>query len=174
MLRPEIEELVQVFEDTVFPFNKYSRRRADFKGSQLHLQGLIKAYTTNFQYKKIFSSRTAGRLAQLCSFDRCGYFREQCEGIRASPSSLLLTALHESNGHARPSQTLHSRPLMTMCTPLLKRKLPSLVHSVQCVSACIWRDDPAGKTGKHGGWHEPPWASMAGGMSRHGQAWRVA
>ena len=42
LLRPEIEELVQAFEETVFPFNKYNRRRADFKGSQLHLQGLLK------------------------------------------------------------------------------------------------------------------------------------
>ena len=59
-LRSSIADLVSAFEDCVFPFNRYTRRKADFKGSQLHLQGLIKAVITDFNYKKFYSTRTAG------------------------------------------------------------------------------------------------------------------
>ena len=59
-LRSNIADLVSAFEDCVFPFNRYTRRKADFKGSQLHLQGLIKAVITDFNYKKFYSTRTAG------------------------------------------------------------------------------------------------------------------
>jgi uncharacterized protein YegL len=59
-LRGNITDMAGVLEEHVFPNNKYTRRRADFKGSQLHLQGLIKAVVTDFNYKKFFSSKTAG------------------------------------------------------------------------------------------------------------------
>ena len=59
-LRPEIDDLVATFDESIFVINRYSRRRGDFKGSQLHLPGLLKAFVTDFRYKKIFSSRTAG------------------------------------------------------------------------------------------------------------------
>jgi uncharacterized protein YegL len=52
--------MVAVFEDDVLPINKYTRRRADLKGSQLHLPGLIKAVISDFNYKKFFSTRTSG------------------------------------------------------------------------------------------------------------------
>eukprot|EP00300_Choanocystis_sp_HF-7_P002491 c11890_g1_i1.p1 GENE.c11890_g1_i1~~c11890_g1_i1.p1 ORF type:complete len:743 (-),score=203.59 c11890_g1_i1:48-2276(-) len=60
LLKPDIEELVDVLEERVLPYNYFTRRRGDFRGSQLHLQGLIKAVISDFSYKKIFSSRTAG------------------------------------------------------------------------------------------------------------------
>lgn len=56
----DINELALVLEDCVFPNNKYTRRRADLKGSQLYLPGLIKAVVTDFNYKKFFSNKTAG------------------------------------------------------------------------------------------------------------------
>jgi hypothetical protein len=55
-----VSELADVLTDVVFPNNKYTRRRADFRGSQLYLPGLIKAVITDFSYKRFFSSRTAG------------------------------------------------------------------------------------------------------------------
>eukprot|EP00743_Colponemidia_sp_Colp-15_P013099 GILK01015097.1.p1 GENE.GILK01015097.1~~GILK01015097.1.p1 ORF type:complete len:1309 (+),score=173.68 GILK01015097.1:591-3929(+) len=55
-----VDELSAVFEDLVFPNNKYTRKRADFKGTSLYLPGLIKAVITDFNYKKYFSTRTAG------------------------------------------------------------------------------------------------------------------
>lgn len=59
-LKSSIADTVAVLEEHVFVNNKYTRRRPDFKGSQLHLQGLIKAVITDFAYKKFFSSKTAG------------------------------------------------------------------------------------------------------------------
>ena len=56
----QIEDLVVVFEEAVFPNNRFTRRRGDYHGSSLHLPGLIKAVSTDFNYKKIFSSKTAG------------------------------------------------------------------------------------------------------------------
>jgi uncharacterized protein YegL len=49
-----------VFETAVLPQNEYTRRRADTRGSQLYIPGLIKAVSTDFAYEKIYSSRTAG------------------------------------------------------------------------------------------------------------------
>ena len=49
-----------MLSDVVFPNNKYTRRRADYRGSQLYLPGLIKAVITDFSYKRFFSTRTAG------------------------------------------------------------------------------------------------------------------
>ena len=54
-----INELSNVMEDYVMPCNKFSRRRADFSG-QLYLPGLVKAIATDFAYKRIGSSKTAG------------------------------------------------------------------------------------------------------------------
>jgi len=59
-LRSTINELVSAFEDFVFPFNIHTRRKPDFKGSQFHLQGLMKAEITDFTYKKIYSTKSAG------------------------------------------------------------------------------------------------------------------
>ena len=59
-LAREVEDLADVLDEVVIPNNRFTRRRADFKGSQLHLQGLIKAVITDFTYKRFFSSRTAG------------------------------------------------------------------------------------------------------------------
>jgi Mg-chelatase subunit ChlD len=58
-LGSHVTELAAVFEDVVFPHNKFARKRADLKGP-IYLPGLIKAMSTNFSYKKIFSSKTAG------------------------------------------------------------------------------------------------------------------
>jgi hypothetical protein len=59
-LQSEIADCVTVFEEYMMPVNRFTRRRADLSGSQLYLPGLIKAVSTNFTYKKIFSTRTAG------------------------------------------------------------------------------------------------------------------
>lgn len=59
-VRSSTADLVSAFEDCVFPFNRFTRRKADFKGPQLHLQGLIKAVITDFNYKKFYSTRSAG------------------------------------------------------------------------------------------------------------------
>lgn len=55
-----IERLVTVFEESVFPVNKYTRRKAHFRGSSLYLPGLIKAVISDFNYKKFFSIKAAG------------------------------------------------------------------------------------------------------------------
>lgn len=44
----------------VLPTNLFTRRRADLRGSQLHLPGLIKAIATQYNYKRYFATRTAG------------------------------------------------------------------------------------------------------------------
>jgi hypothetical protein len=59
-LQSEVADCVTVFEEYMMPVNRFTRRRADLSGSQLYLPGLIKAVSTNFTYKKIFSTRTAG------------------------------------------------------------------------------------------------------------------
>jgi Mg-chelatase subunit ChlD len=56
----EIDHLTEVLEEAVLPCNRYTRRQAALKGSQLHLPGLMKAACTDYRYKKIFSTRTAG------------------------------------------------------------------------------------------------------------------
>lgn len=57
---PTVTELAGVFEEVVFPNNRYTRRRADQRGAQLYLPGLIKAVLSDFNYKKIFSTKSAG------------------------------------------------------------------------------------------------------------------
>ncbi|CAM9429981.1 unnamed protein product, partial [Ectocarpus sp. 6 AP-2014] len=59
-LREVTRSTVSVLEDHVLPHNKFTRRQAAFKGSQLHLPALIKAVATDFNYQKFFSARTAG------------------------------------------------------------------------------------------------------------------
>ncbi|CAF3997088.1 unnamed protein product [Rotaria magnacalcarata] len=55
-----IDDLMSVFSDVVFPFNKFTRRRAALRGSSLYLSDLIKAMTSEWSYKKIFSLKLAG------------------------------------------------------------------------------------------------------------------
>jgi hypothetical protein len=55
-----IDDLSTVLGDVVFPLNKFTRRRAALRGSSLYLPGLIKAMTTEWSYKKIFSAKLAG------------------------------------------------------------------------------------------------------------------
>lgn len=55
-----IDDLSSVLGDIVFPLNKFTRRRAALRGSSLYLPGLIKAMTTEWNYKKIFSAKLAG------------------------------------------------------------------------------------------------------------------
>jgi uncharacterized protein YegL len=59
-LSSEITRLAQVLEDCVFPFNKYTRRKGDLRGSTLYIPGLIKAIATDFTYKKYFGALSAG------------------------------------------------------------------------------------------------------------------
>jgi hypothetical protein len=56
----QITDLVNVFEDYMFPFNKFTRRKADLKGSSIYLPGLIKAVITDWTYKKYLSSQSGG------------------------------------------------------------------------------------------------------------------
>ena len=55
-----IDDLSVAFGDVVFQLNKFTRRRAALRGSSLYLPGLIKAMTTEWSYKKIFSAKLAG------------------------------------------------------------------------------------------------------------------
>eukprot|EP01127_Copromyxa_protea_P008978 TRINITY_DN2080_c0_g1_i4.p1 TRINITY_DN2080_c0_g1~~TRINITY_DN2080_c0_g1_i4.p1 ORF type:complete len:7466 (-),score=1064.85 TRINITY_DN2080_c0_g1_i4:44-22441(-) len=55
-----IQRLVLVFEESMFKMNKYTRRKAHFRGSSLYLPGLIKAVITDFNYKKFFSVKASG------------------------------------------------------------------------------------------------------------------
>ncbi len=43
--------MVYALEESVFPVNKYSRRKGDIRGGTLYLPGLIKAYCSNWTYK---------------------------------------------------------------------------------------------------------------------------
>jgi hypothetical protein len=54
-----ITACTKVLEDYVFPFNRFTRRKPDLKGT-LHLPGLIKAVITDFNHKKIFATKSAG------------------------------------------------------------------------------------------------------------------
>ncbi|CAF1154913.1 unnamed protein product [Rotaria magnacalcarata] len=83
-------------EDYVMPCNKFSRRRADFSG-QLYLPGLVKAIATDFAYKRIGSSKTAGGKRQYSimfvidtSMSMIGHL-EHCaiEGLLLLTSSLI-------------------------------------------------------------------------------------
>jgi midasin (ATPase involved in ribosome maturation) len=59
-LSGETQSLISVFEDHVFPVNKWTKRKAHFRGSSLHLPGLIKAVITDFNYRKFYSVKAAG------------------------------------------------------------------------------------------------------------------
>jgi len=59
-MKPLINEMTQVLEDHVFPNNKFTRRKADVRGSCIYLPGLLKAITTEWSYKKWLSTQTAG------------------------------------------------------------------------------------------------------------------
>lgn len=67
-LLKEVEKLSSVFEDFVFPVNKFSKRKAHVRGSSLYLPGLIKAVITDFNYRKFFSVKAAGgkRVYSVC------------------------------------------------------------------------------------------------------------
>ncbi|UJR19420.1 hypothetical protein I4U23_022550 [Adineta vaga] len=88
-----ITELSNVIEEYVMPCNTYSRRRADFSGP-LYLPGLVKAVATDYTYKRIGSSKTAGGKRQYSiifaidtSMSMIGHL-EHC----AMESLLLLTS----------------------------------------------------------------------------------
>ena len=56
-----IDGLVRVLEESVLPFNKYTRKKGDVRGSNLYIPGLIKAIATDFtDCKKIFANMKAG------------------------------------------------------------------------------------------------------------------
>ena len=65
LLAADTTALAASFEDDVFQFNRFTRRKAALKGSTLYLPGLIKAIITDFNFKKIFGSRTAGGRRQF-------------------------------------------------------------------------------------------------------------
>eukprot|EP00475_Leptophrys_vorax_P039493 TRINITY_DN7141_c0_g1_i1.p1 TRINITY_DN7141_c0_g1~~TRINITY_DN7141_c0_g1_i1.p1 ORF type:complete len:476 (-),score=133.21 TRINITY_DN7141_c0_g1_i1:2214-3641(-) len=56
----QVTDLAMVLEETLFPYNKFSRKKASVKGSSLYLPGLIKAISTRWQYKKIMCVKNAG------------------------------------------------------------------------------------------------------------------
>jgi len=55
-----IQSFVQMFEDVFFEPNQFTRYKASGKGSSLHLPGLIKAVSSNYNYKKYFRVKQAG------------------------------------------------------------------------------------------------------------------
>ncbi|CAF0973759.1 unnamed protein product [Adineta steineri] len=55
-----IDDISTVLGDVVFPFNKFTRRRAALRGSSLYMPGVIKAMTSEWSYKKIFGAKLAG------------------------------------------------------------------------------------------------------------------
>ena len=59
-LGQQVDDYVDAVQSSLLPCNKFTRRRADLKGSNLHLPGLIKAVISDFNYRKIFSTKTAG------------------------------------------------------------------------------------------------------------------
>ncbi len=60
ILNKEISDNEEVLEDIILPNNKFTRRKADSKGSSLYLPGLIKAIASDFTYTKIFSNKNTG------------------------------------------------------------------------------------------------------------------
>ncbi|GMH42187.1 hypothetical protein BSKO_10106 [Bryopsis sp. KO-2023] len=55
----QIDSMVEALEECL-PVNVYTRNKASERGTSLHLQGLIKAVTTKFNYKKYFSAKKSG------------------------------------------------------------------------------------------------------------------
>jgi len=96
LLASDIAALATVFEDDVFQFNRFTRRRAALKGSTLYLPGLIKAIITDFNFKKIFGSRTAGGRRQYSVtilVDISASMMGQMESAVAATLVMLTTAL---------------------------------------------------------------------------------
>jgi hypothetical protein len=50
-----VDDLVNVFQDEIFPFNKFTRRKAALKGATLHLPGLIRAVISDWFVRLVFS-----------------------------------------------------------------------------------------------------------------------
>jgi hypothetical protein len=59
-MSPQITDLTQVLEESVFPFNAYTRRKGALRGDSLYTPGLMKAFATDFHYRKYFASLSAG------------------------------------------------------------------------------------------------------------------
>ncbi|CAF3120536.1 unnamed protein product [Rotaria sp. Silwood2] len=55
-----IDDVSIVFDELVFPFNRFTRRRGALRGSSLYMPGVIKAITSDWNYKKIFGAKLAG------------------------------------------------------------------------------------------------------------------
>ena len=60
LMNKEISDYEEVLEDVILPNNKFTRRKADSKGSSLYLPGLIKAIASDFTYTKIFANKISG------------------------------------------------------------------------------------------------------------------
>eukprot|EP01013_Petalomonas_cantuscygni_P043696 TRINITY_DN8389_c0_g1_i2.p1 TRINITY_DN8389_c0_g1~~TRINITY_DN8389_c0_g1_i2.p1 ORF type:complete len:1242 (+),score=254.24 TRINITY_DN8389_c0_g1_i2:255-3980(+) len=52
--------MTDVVEERLLPANVFTRRQASTRGAQLDLRGLMRAYITEWTYKKIFAAKTAG------------------------------------------------------------------------------------------------------------------
>ncbi|CAF2481296.1 unnamed protein product [Rotaria sp. Silwood2] len=55
-----IDDVSVVLGELVFPFNRFTRRRGALRGSSLYMPGIIKAMTSEWNYKKIFGAKLAG------------------------------------------------------------------------------------------------------------------
>ena len=56
----QITDYADVLQTTVFPPNKFTRKKASSKGSDLYMPGLVNAFITNFNDKKIYSIKKEG------------------------------------------------------------------------------------------------------------------
>jgi uncharacterized protein with von Willebrand factor type A (vWA) domain len=56
----EVTQLLACLEDSAFPHNKWTRRRASLNGATLYLPGLIRAICSSWNYKKIWAQKLAG------------------------------------------------------------------------------------------------------------------
>lgn len=59
-----IQDVATVLREAVMPTNKYTRRSASETGNSIHLPGIIRAETSNNNYKKVFSRKLAGGKAE--------------------------------------------------------------------------------------------------------------
>lgn len=59
-VRAQVERLVQVLEGEVLPHNKHTRKKAAESGPSLHMQGLLRAASTNYRELKIFARKAGG------------------------------------------------------------------------------------------------------------------
>ena len=53
-------EIAAALEDGLLSVNRYSRNRPSTKGTSLHMQGLIKAWASQWQYRKFMAAKTGG------------------------------------------------------------------------------------------------------------------